>query len=186
MATSPTHSVDAPLDPPAMDHRRAVDLTLTSMRAVVSPSQLTHFSNRSIAEVEALQQEVSAVVPAGNIVGLIMGGLARLRDRHLPRHKAGADVSALMRGLDLLPRHILPRTIYGTLFVGPAAVLSAYQKLLTLTGKDPESAFPDGLWQFYLEFALREDTARHTNETLGFQQALRTHALNLRDRKSVV
>lgn len=179
MATSPTHSVDAPLDPLAMDHRRAVDLTLTSMRAVVSPSQLTHFSNRSIAEVEALQQEVSAVVPAGNIVGLIMGGLVRLRDRHLPRHKASADVSALMRGLDLLPRHILPRTIYGTLFVGPAAVLSAYQKLLTLTGKDPESAFPDGLWQFYLEFALREDTARHTNETLGFQQALRTHALNL-------
>lgn len=159
--------------------QKAIKSTLASMENVISTSQLTYLSNRSIAEVEALQEEVSAVIPAGNIVGLIMGGLARLRDRTLPRSKAESDVSALMRALDMLPHNILPKTVYGTLFVGPAAVLAAYQKLLMLTGKDPESAFPDGLWQFYLEFALREDNARHTTETRGFQKALSDYSLDV-------
>lgn len=160
-------------------HRKAVATTLASMEDVASTAQLTYFSNRSIAEVEALQEEVSAVIPAGNIVGLVMGGLIRLRDRSLPAHQAKSDVSALLRGLEMLPRNILPGTLYGTLFVGPAAVLAAYQKLLTLTGKDPDSAFPNGLWQFYLEFALREDSARHTNETIGFHEALTSYDLDL-------
>ncbi len=159
--------------------RKAIDATLSAMSEVASTAQLTQYSNRSITEVEALQEEVSAVIPAGNIVGLVMGGLIRARDRSLPPNHAKSDVSALMRGLEMLPRSILPRTIYGTLFVGPAAVLAAYQKLLTLTGKDSNSAFPDGLWQFYLEFAMREDAARHTNETLGFQNALADYNLDL-------
>ncbi|MCB0191448.1 MAG: hypothetical protein KDJ65_05845 [Anaerolineae bacterium] len=180
MATSPTSpSTTREESSNAEARRKAVEVTLASMNDVVSTAQLTYFSNRSIAEVEALQEEVSAIVPAGNIVGLVMSGLIRLRDRSLPRERAKSDVSALMRGLDMLPRHILPQTIYGTLFVGPAAVLAAYQKLLVLTGKDPESAFPEGLWQFYLEFALREDSAHHTNETLGFQQALKNYNLNI-------
>ncbi len=161
------------------DHRKAAAVTLASMEQVASTAQLTHFSNRSIADVEALKEEVSNVIPAGNIVGLVMGGLIRLRDRSLPVNQAKSDVSALMRGIDMLPRNLMHRTVYGTLFVGPAAVLAAYQKLLTLTGKDPDSAFPDGLWQFYLEFALREDPARHANETMGFHQALSQYNLNL-------
>ncbi|MCB0165583.1 MAG: hypothetical protein KDI79_15235 [Anaerolineae bacterium] len=178
MATSPTTpSTTREENTDSEARRKAIEQTLASMANVISPAQLTYFSNRSIAEVEALQEEVSAVVPAGNIVGLVMGGLIRLRDRTLPRDRAKSDVSALMRGLDMLPRHILPKTIYGTLFIGPAAVLAAYQKLLILTGKDPDSAFPEGLWQFYLEFALREDSARHANETLGFHQALKNYDL---------
>jgi hypothetical protein len=43
MATSPTRPVDAVPDLPAQDRRRAVDLTLTSLRAVVSPGQLTRY-----------------------------------------------------------------------------------------------------------------------------------------------
>lgn len=149
------------------------------MNEVISTTDLTYYSNRSIAEVQALQDEISNVIPAGNIVGLVLGGLTRLRGRTLPPGQARSDVSALLRGLEMLPRHILPGTLYGTFFVGPAAVLSAYQKLLELAGKEPASAFPDGLWQFYLEFALREDSARHTNETTGFFQALRHYDLRL-------
>lgn len=161
--------------------RKAIDATLASMENVISTAELTYFSNRSITEVEALQEEVSAVIPAGNIVGLVMSGLVKLRDRTLPPNKAKSDVSALMRGLDLLPRNILSRTVYGTLIVGPAAVLAAYQKLLTLTGKDLDSAFPEGIWQFYLEFAMREDSARHANETVGFQKALVNYGFALSD-----
>jgi hypothetical protein len=149
------------------------------MNQLVSTAELTYFSNRSIAEVESLQEEVAAVIPAGNIVGLVLGGLTRLRSRTLPADQAKSDVSALLRGLDMLPHNIFPRTLYYGAFAGPAAVLAAYQKLLALAGKDSESAFPEGLWQFYLEFAMREDSARHANETIGFQTALSRYNLNL-------
>ena len=160
-------------------YRRAAAATLASLHQVISPAELTYLSNRPLAEVEALQEEVAAVIPAGNIVGLVLSGLVRLRDRNLPVEQAKSDVSALMRAVEMLPRHILPGTLYGTFFAGPAAVLAAYQKLLTLAGKDADSAFPEGLWQFYLEFAMREDSARHANETVGFQQALRRYGVEL-------
>ena len=116
--------------------RRAVAATMASIDSVISNAQLTFFSNRSITEVEELRDEVSNVIPAGNIVGLVMSGLVKLRDRSLPPTQAKSDVSALLRGLEMIPRQILPQTVYGTLFVGPAAVLAAYQKILELTGKD--------------------------------------------------
>ncbi len=160
-------------------YRQAAAATLASIHEAVSTAELTYYSNRSIAEVEALQEEVASVIPAGNIVGLVLSGLVRLRSRDLPADQAKSDVSALLRGLEMLPRSIIPKTRYVTFFAGPAAVLSAYQRLLALAGKDIDSAFPDGLWQFYLEFALREDGARHANETIGFQRALADYGLNL-------
>lgn len=179
MASHSTKTKDAINNSENEAYRNAAAATLASINEAVSPAELTFYSNRSLAEVEALQEEVAAVIPAGNIVGLVLSGLVRLRGRNLPVEQAKSDVSALMRGLEMLPRHILPSTLYGTFFAGPAAVLAAYQKLLTLAGKDPESAFPEGLWQFYLEFALREDSGRHTNETLGFQNALARYSLDL-------
>lgn len=160
-------------------YRKAAAHTLASLHQIIPPAELTRFSNRSSAEVEALQEQVAQVIPAGNIVGLILGGLIRVRGRTLPAEQAKSDVTALLRGIEMLPRHILPSTLYGTFFVGPAAVLAGYQKILTLAGKDPESAFPDGLWQFYLEFALREDSARHTNETTHFHSANTEYELTL-------
>lgn len=81
----------------------------------------------------------------------------------------------LFRGV----RDVLDKAVYSTVFAGPAAVIMGYQKLLQLAGKDVDEAFPNGTWQFYLEFALREDTARHANETTGFQQALQAYSLSL-------
>lgn len=142
-------------------------------------AELTHLSNRPMTEVEALRQEVAAIVPAGNIVGLVMSGLVRLRSRNVPAEQVKSDITALLRGIEVLPRHLFNNALYSTFVLGPGAVLAAYQKLLALTGKDLDSAFPDGLWQFYLEFAMREDSARHANETTGFQKALVDYALNL-------
>jgi len=73
----------------------------------------------------------------------------------------------------------LDKAIYTTFFAGPAAVSGAYQGLLKLAGKDPAEAFPEGTWQFYVEYALREDTARHANETYGFDSFLRQRQLQL-------
>ncbi|MEE8390451.1 MAG: hypothetical protein V3S14_06595, partial [Anaerolineae bacterium] len=51
--------------------------------------------------------------------------------------------------------------------------------MLKLAGKDPDDAFPEGTWQFYVDYALREDTARHANETHGFDTALNQHQIHL-------
>ncbi len=83
----------------------------------------------------------------------------------------------LFRGV----RDMLDKAVYGAVFVGPAAVILGYQKLLQLAGKDIDAAFPEGTWQFYLDYALREDTARHSNETTGFQHSLAAHGLRLSD-----
>ncbi|MDM8521282.1 hypothetical protein QUF64_14650 [Anaerolineales bacterium HSG6] len=155
-------------------YKDAVKATLYTLKDAVSTQDLTLYSNRPTEEVEALQKEVANVVPAGNIVALVTSSLAGLRGRKLPDNQAQSDVSALLRGIE-----VLPRTVFGTFFVPTAAILSAYQTLLTLTGKDQESAFPNGLWQFYLEFAMREDSANHANETIGFQTALTRYSLNL-------
>ena len=178
MPSIPTpEASDAEFDHKA--YRLAASSTLSSIHQAVSSAELTFLSNRPIAEIEALQQEIADVIPAGNIVGLVLGGLVRLRGRSLPANQAKSDIKALLRGMEILPRNILSGTLYSAFMAGPATVLTAYQKILTLTGKNLESAFPEGLWQFYLEFAMREDSARHANESLGFQQALRDYDLNV-------
>src|SRR4030095_11502965 len=42
-------------------------------------------------------------------------------------------------------------------------------------------AFPEGTWQFYVDYALREDTARHANETHGFDTLLAQHHIHLNE-----
>ena len=71
------------------------------------------------------------------------------------------------------------RAVIGTVYAGPATLLRAYQQLLKLAGKKTETAFPEGIWQFYVDYALRDDTARHTCETHGFDTFLQTQQVPL-------
>lgn len=58
---------------------------------------------------------------------------------------------------------------YKAFFALPATLLQGYQNLATtIAGRTAEDAFPEGTWQFYVNYALREDTARHATETHGF------------------
>jgi hypothetical protein len=107
--------------------------------------------------------------------GIILSGLARLGGREVSSSETKKQVGLLFKGA----RQVLDKAVYGTFFAGPAAVLYGYQQLLRLAGKDVDSAFPDGTWQFYLEFALREDSARHASETTGFHDVLSQHRIRL-------
>jgi hypothetical protein len=63
--------------------------------------------------------------------------------------------------------------LFGLVFALPATFLSTYQAVRTkLLGQTTDEAFPEGTWQFYTQFGLREDPARHANETQGFHQAI--------------
>jgi hypothetical protein len=136
---------------------------------------LTQVSRLSLPEVDAVVDAVARVIPAGNVPGVILSGLARLSGRKPPLKTIKRDINLLFRGVE----QTLDKAVYGAFFAGPAAVIWGYQNLLKLAGKSPEDAFPEGVWQFYVDYALREDTARHTNETHGFDTVLNHHQIAL-------
>jgi hypothetical protein len=156
-------------------YQQVTESTAKDLRTVAKKISVQQLSRLSLPEVEAVVELISKVIPAGNVPGMILSGLARLPGRRIPAQKMQQDVNALFSGVE----QILDSAMYGALFAGPAAVIWGYQNLLKLAGKDPESAFPEGVWQFYASYALREDTARHTNETHGFDTLLSQHNIHL-------
>src|SRR5579859_4328179 len=158
-------------------YARATLKTFDDLKTIAASPKISALSRLSLPEIESITEQIAQVVPAGNVPGLILGGLARLEGRHVPPIERQRHLDMLFRGV----RDALDRAVYGAVFAGPAAILMGYQKLLQLAGKDVEAAFPEGTWQFYLQFALREDSARHTNETTGFQHSLAAHRIALRE-----
>ncbi len=146
-------------------HTTLAALTQIDERTLLELTELT------LPKIHELQNEIAQVLPVGNLPAMILTGLTQLKGRKIGIERIRQDVNALLRGLDLLPQGL-----FGVLVGGPATVLYVYQKILRLAGKDLSSAFPHGTWQFYLEFGMREDTSRHTNETIGFQAVLSSHS----------
>lgn len=156
---------------PQDSYRVQSQKTAVALQTIAASPKIAALSRLTLPEIESITQQIAQVVPAGNVPGLILSGLARLEGRQVPRVEQQRHLGMLFRGV----RNLLDKAVYGALFAGPAAIIVGYQKLLQLAGKDIDAAFPDGTWQFYLEFALREDTARHANETTGFHAQLLAH-----------
>lgn len=149
--------------------------TADNLRSIAQSQMMRDLSALTLPEIEATVDLVSKVVPAGNVPGVILNGLGRLLGRKPPPQTVKRDVNLLFKGVD----QALDKAVYGAFFAGPAAVIWGYQNLLKLAGKDPEDSFPEGTWQFYVDYALREDTARHANETHGFDTRLKQHHISL-------
>lgn len=149
--------------------------TADNLKSVAQSLVEQDLSFLSLPEVDELSEIVGRVLPAGNIPSLIVSGLARLPGRKTPPDVIQRDIDVLFSGIN----QMLDKAVYSTFFAGPAAVIWGYQNLMRLAGRDTDDAFPDGTWQFYVDYALREDTARHTNETSGFQNTLDKYNLDL-------
>ncbi|NDJ78869.1 MAG: hypothetical protein GYB65_21670 [Chloroflexi bacterium] len=156
-------------------YSEAANQTVLNLRSVLHSSALNELSELSLPEVEKVIKRVAQVVPAGNVPAMILSGLARLSGRKPTQNNVRRDVNLLFKGVE----QALDRAVYGAVFAGPAAVIWGYQNMLRLVGKTPEDAFPEGTWQFYVDYALREDTARHANETHGFDTLLNRHDVRL-------
>ncbi|GAB4538041.1 MAG: hypothetical protein Fur002_00860 [Anaerolineales bacterium] len=156
-------------------YQRASQLTASDLRSVAKSISSQQLSRLSLPQVDAVVDLVSRIIPAGNVPGMILSGLSRLPGRRIPAQKMQQDVNALFSGVE----QILDQATYAAFFAGPAAVIWGYQNLLKLAGKEPDAAFPEGVWQFYAGYALREDTARHANETDGFDALLSQHNIRL-------
>ncbi|MBN1657969.1 MAG: hypothetical protein JXA93_06180 [Anaerolineae bacterium] len=156
-------------------YRKASTITAANLKAVARSTSIRDLSSLALPEVDAVADLVAQMVPAGNVPGVILNGLARLTGRQAPLRTVRRDVNLLFKGVE----QTLDRVLYTAVFAGPAAVIWGYQHLLRLAGKNPEDSFPEGTWQFYADYALREDTARHANETHGFDTILSEHRLQL-------
>lgn len=151
--------------------------TANDLKTIAAAINLRELSHLTLPEIERLTEEVARVVPAGNVPGLVLSGLSRLNGRQVEKAESAKHIGLLFKGV----RQTVDRVVYNTFFAGPAAVLYGYQQILKLAAKDQDAAFPDGTWQFYLEFALREDNARYSNETVGFHSAIAQYNLQLTD-----
>ncbi|GAB4501852.1 MAG: hypothetical protein Fur0035_13960 [Anaerolineales bacterium] len=151
--------------------------TAASLRSVAQSQPLRQLSRLTLPEIDKVVEMTAQILPAGNVPGMILSGLARLPEKRLPRATVEQHLRALFSGVE----QALDTLTFAAAFAGPAAVLGAYQNLLKLAGKTTEEAFPEGIWQFYVEYALREDSARHVNETHGFDTILRQHQIHLNE-----
>lgn len=159
-----------------------IDFQLASIRTRDNLSTIAHsrfvrdLSSLPLPEIDAMVDLVSRVAPAGNVPGMILNGLARISSRQaIPQETIKRDINLLFRGVE----QTLDTAVFGAFFAGPAAIIWAYQNLLKLAGKNPESAFPNGTWQFYVDYAMRDDSARHAHETHGFDTVLTQHNISI-------
>lgn len=168
------------MDTHRRDYDEASKITTDRLKTISQSTAALKLSRLSLPEIKAVTEEIGRLIPAGYVPALILSGLLRLPDRSPPKKNIKRDINLLLRGVE----QSLDRAVYGTFFVGPAAVIWGYQSLLKLASKNPDDAFPEGPWQFYVDYAMREDTARHTNETHGFYTFLNQYqiALNTVDR----
>jgi hypothetical protein len=149
--------------------------TAHELGVIARSSLISELSRLTLPEIDAAVELVARLVPAGNVPGMILGGLANLAGRRPPLETVRRDIGLLFQGIE----QMVDQAVYGAFFAGPAAVIGAYQQLLKLAGKDLTDSFPEGTWQFYVQYALREDTARHANETHGFDTVLHEHGITL-------
>ncbi len=141
-----------------------IQQTMQSLDSAAADTSLASISGLGIPQVRALKREIAEIFPASNLPGFLLQGLLQLKGRDLDGERVSGDLRVLFRETRQIG-------LYGTFLAAPALIIYGYQRLLTLAGKDAASAFPDGTWQFYTEFGLREDAARHSVETRGFAAA---------------
>ena len=157
-------------------YEQATIHTNNDLRTIAHSKTLREISKLSLPEIDGLVERIARVAPAGNVPGVILNGLASLKQKRPPPETVRRDIGLLFRGVEqTLKDHV----VYSTFFAGPAAIIYAYQSILKLAGKNPDAAFDYGTWDFYVKYALRDDTARHTCETHGFATTLRQHHIKL-------
>jgi len=159
------------------EYQKATQATIEDLETVAKSLASRRLTKLTLPEIEAVADLVGKVIPAGNVPGMILSGLTSISGNHVQPQKARQDINILFREVSLF----FEQAKYGTMFAGPAAIIWGYQNLLKLAGKDSESAFPEGVWQFYVDYALREDTARHANETKGFDAILDQNDIQLNE-----
>ena len=86
--------------------------TAQNLRTVALSLTIGQLSRISLPEIETTVDQVARLVPAGNVPGMILNGLARLPGRRLPTPKIKRDLNLLFKGVE----KTLDAAVYGAMF----------------------------------------------------------------------
>lgn len=150
---------------------KAAAETRENLKSLAQSPLLQELSRLSLPQIDKAVEMVAQMMPANDALSVILSGLTHLPERKISPERAQKDTSLLFEAMN--------NALNTAFFAGPATVIVVYQSLLRLAGINPEDAFPHGTWQFYVEYALREDTARHCVETHGFDTLWQKYGLTL-------
>ncbi len=157
-------------------HLEASQATYKSLHTIARSQKVQELSSLSLPEIDEIIKEIANNAPAGNVPAIIMENLLRLPSGKVPVEVVRRDIALLFKGVE---KSLKRNVTYYTFYAAPAKVLSSYQRMMKMLGRDSEDYFHEGTWQFYVDYALRDDTARHTCETHGFDTALNQNGIEL-------
>jgi hypothetical protein len=78
--------------------------TADNLRTIARSMVIRDLSRLSLPEIDAVVELVGRVVPAGNVPGVILNGLARLPGRKPPPRIVKRDVNLLFKGIEQADR----------------------------------------------------------------------------------
>jgi hypothetical protein len=93
--------------------------TADNLKSVTHSKKIQELSTLSLPEIEAVVDLVAKVIPAGNVPGMILNGLARLPGRRPPLQTLQRDINLIFRGIE----QSLDKALFSAFFAGPAAVI---------------------------------------------------------------
>ena len=157
-------------------HIEASQATYKSLHTIARSQKVHDLSSLSLPEIDQIVKEIANNAPAGNVPAIIMENLLRLPSGKVPADVVRRDIELLFRGVE---KSLKGKATYLAFYEAPAKVLGSYQWMMKLIGRDSDDYFHEGTWQFYVDYALRDDTARHTCETHGFDTALNQNGIKL-------
>lgn len=150
--------------------------TYNSLHTIARSAKVQELSSLSLPEIDEIVKQIAENTPAGNVPAIILENLLGLPSGKVPMETVRRDIALLFRGVE---KSLKKSATYYAFYEAPAAVLTTYQKIMGLLGRDSDDYFHEGTWQFYVDYALRDDTARHTCETHGFDTALSQNGIKL-------
>lgn len=154
----------------------ASQLTYHGLQTIARSDKVLELSSLTLPEIDEIVKEIAKNVPAGNVPAIILENLLRLPTGKVPADVVRRDIALLFKGVE---KSLKKNATYFAFYEAPAKILTAYQWMMRMTGRDSDDYFHEGTWQFYVDYALRDDTARHTCETHGFDTALTQNGIKL-------
>src|SRR5512145_2038381 len=104
------------------DLQRATTVTAQHLRGIARSQPLRQLSKLTLPEIDSVVDVIAQIIPAGNVPGMILSGLARLPGQRLPPQTVQQHMTALFSGVEQVLEHVT----FGTIFAGPAAVIWGY------------------------------------------------------------
>ena len=93
-------------------------LTADNLRSIARSMSISQISRLSLPEIDVVVDQVARIIPAGNVPGVILSGLAKLTGRRPSRNVVNRDINLLFRGVEqAIARGVNePRLVLGVRF----------------------------------------------------------------------